>query len=115
RVDRVVPGAGGQLHHAGHHPVVDPHPRQSGAPVVPHPDDVAVGQPAGGGVVGVDAHDLPAGDLVLGAGTAVVELGVQPGAGLVGDQVELVGLGVAQPLGWLEPGGVRRAPFRLGV
>ena len=63
RVDRVVPGAGRELHDAGRTSSVTTAPARQRAAVVEDAHDVAVGDAARGGVVGVDADRLAAGDL----------------------------------------------------
>src|SRR5690606_18676168 len=81
---------------------------------VPDPHDVAIVDPAGGGVVGMEPSRFAIGDARVAAGPAVVPLGVEPGPGLVGDEVELAGSGNPQPLRRRQPGRMRRAALRLG-
>ena len=78
RPSRVEPRAGRQLHDRRAHVVGDDGAGQAGAPVVEHPHDVAVGDAARRGVVGVDADRLAARDLGRLAVRAGVELAVQP-------------------------------------
>src|SRR5258708_5286721 len=58
--------------------------------VVEDPDDVTVTDRARRGVPGMQPHRLPAGDLGRDADGADVELAVQPGRGLVRDEVQRI-------------------------
>ncbi len=87
---RIVPGAGGQLQHAGHDVVCDRGGGQARAAIVEQADDVAIGDAAARGIGGVETDGFAAGDLFgLAVGTEV-ELAVQPGRRLVGDQRQRV-------------------------
>ena len=91
--------------------VGDDRAREARAAVVEHAHDVAVGDPARGRVVGMDADRLAARDLRRLAVRARVELAVQARRRLVRDQVqrELRGARAAQPLVGLEPRRMTRA------
>ena len=93
-------------------PVVDGDARQAGAAVVEDAHDVAGHQPALGGVRGLHADRLAVLDFRALAGGAAVELAVQAGGGLVGEQVQRDSgrrARTAEPLGGFEPRRMARA------
>ena len=59
---RIVPGAGGQLHHAGHDVVGHDGGGQARAAIVEQADDVAIGDAAARGVGRVETDGFAAGD-----------------------------------------------------
>ena len=61
---RIVPGAGGQLQHAGHDIVRDRSGGQARAPIVEQADDVAIGDATARGISGVETDGFAAGDLL---------------------------------------------------
>src|SRR5207249_8937992 len=63
RVERIVPGAGRELDDARAYRVGHDGAGQTAAAVVERADDVAARDPAGGGVLGMDADRLAAADL----------------------------------------------------
>src|SRR6478609_5049358 len=104
---RVVPGAGGELHHAGHDVVGDDSGGQARAAIVEQADDVAVGDAAARRIGGVEANGFATFDLPRLAVGAEIELAVQPRRWLVCDQRQWVA-----PSCWLgrgQPGRMRRA------
>src|SRR6266567_491872 len=108
---RVVPGAGGKLGDPGPHRFVDSQPGQAGTPVVEDPYEVAVAQAAGCCVGRMQPHRFTPGDLERLAVRADVQLAVQPGPRLVGDQLqaEAPGGGRAEPFVRFAPDRVARA------
>ena len=98
---RIVPGAGGQLQHAGHDVVCNGGGGQARAAIVEQADDVAIGDAAARRIDRVETDGFAAGNFLgLAVGTEV-ELAVQPGRRLVGDQRQRVAriwrLGRRQP------------------
>ena len=104
---RIVPGAGGQLHHAGHDVVCNSSGGQARAAIVEQADDVAIGDAAARGIGGVETDGFAAGDFLGLAVGAEIELAVQPGRRLVGDQRQRVAR--IRRLGRGQPGRVGRA------
>src|SRR5258706_1742441 len=108
---RVVPGAGGKLGDPRAHRLIDGQAGQAGTPVVEDPHEVAVVQAAGCRVAGIQPHRLTPGDLDGLAVRADIQLAVEPGPRLVGDQLqtEAPGGGGAEPFVRFEPDRMARA------
>ncbi|MCY1515351.1 hypothetical protein D9M68_499340 [compost metagenome] len=85
-IDGVVPGARGQLHHAGQHAVRKPHDREAGPAPIEKPHQVAIGDAPRGGVPRMQGTDFPALSLLRHAVRAEIQLAVQAGGRLVGNQ-----------------------------
>jgi len=102
---RIVPGAGGQLHYAGHDVVCNGGGGEARAAIVEQADDVAIGDGAVRRIDRIETDDFAAGNFLgLAVGTEV-ELTVQPGRRLVGDQRQRVAR-----IRWFG----RRQPRRVG-
>ena len=86
-IERVEPGAGGQLHASLQHRVVDRCRGEAGATVIEEPNHIATHDAAASGIGGVQPGDLPALDLLLEARAAEVQLAVQSPCWLVRDEL----------------------------
>ena len=84
----IVPGAGGKLDHARADAVREAHAGEAGAAGVEEADDVAVANAPRLRILGMHARDFAAAVLGIGAVVAEIELAVQAGRRLVGDQEE---------------------------
>ena len=104
---RIVPGAGGQLQHAGHDVVGNGGGSQARAAIVEQADDVAIGDAAVRRIDSVETDNFAAGDFLRLAVGTEIELAVQPGRRLVGDQRQRVAR--TRRLGRRQPCRVRRA------
>ena len=82
---------------SGRRAVVDDQPRQARPAVVEHPDDVAVGQAPCRRICGMHPDGFAPLNFRCLAGAAAVELAVQPGGRLIGQQVQREALPRAAP------------------
>ena len=99
-VQRIVPGAGRDLHDAGPQRLAQQRAGEAAAALVVELHDVAVLDVARRGVLRMQAHRLATIDLRGEAGGAEIQLAVQPGRRLVGDQLQ-----------WEAGGGRRSSAF----
>ena len=110
RILRVVPGTCGKLHHMWYHTVSQFGAGQTATPAVEHANDIPILDIAGGGIVRVQANNLPA--LCLGITTVAseIKLAVQFFLRLIRQQVQGIGLRQfrIQPLVLIQPGRVSR-------
>lgn len=109
-IERVEPGAGRELDHAGTQRIRHAQAGEAGAAVVEDPDDVAISQAPAGRVLRVHAHRLAPGDLAVASMAAVIVLLCSLVTGWF--EIRCSGKrrrGCAQPLLRGQPGGVAEA------
>jgi len=104
-IQRIVPRAGRELHDALANVAADDGACHTAAAVVVHAYDITVRDSTGRGIVGMHADRFPPLDLGRLTELADVQLAVQPGLWIVGDQNERKPPGElrSQPLRGIEP------------